>query len=128
MKICFPALDSNGLDSKMSGHFGSAPFFLVVDSETKAVSPLGNTNQHHAHGQCNPVAAFANAQVDIAVVSGIGAGAISKLGSHNIAVYQGAKPTIGENVDLFNAGALSLLNATHACGGHSHGQDGGCSH
>lgn len=132
MKICFPALDSNGLDSEMSGHFGSAPFFLIVDTDTSEVSPLGNDNKHHEHGQCNPVAAFANSQVDVAVVSGIGAGAISKLGMHKIAVYQGATGTIGDNVELFKEGKLSLLDASHACGGHSHddghSHDGSCSH
>ena len=34
MKICIPVNENNGVDSSVSAHFGSAPFFMIVDSDT----------------------------------------------------------------------------------------------
>jgi predicted Fe-Mo cluster-binding NifX family protein len=128
MKICFPTVEDNDLNSKLSGHFGSAPFFLVVDTETNEVQPLSNTNQHHVHGQCNPVAAFAGADVDAAIVLGIGANALNRLEMYNIMVYQGKKPTIKENLELFKNNELKLLESSHACDSHHHDHDHDHSH
>ena len=33
MKIAFPTQDNKGLESAVYSHFGSAPFFVVVDAE-----------------------------------------------------------------------------------------------
>jgi hypothetical protein len=37
MKICIPTHDERGLQSEVFGHFGSAPFFTLVDSESGEV-------------------------------------------------------------------------------------------
>jgi len=36
MKLCIPISEDRGLDSPICGHFGSAPAFLLVDTETRA--------------------------------------------------------------------------------------------
>ncbi len=36
MKICFPVNSENGLDSIVFNHFGSAPFFIIFDTELKS--------------------------------------------------------------------------------------------
>lgn len=33
MKICFPVSKVNGMESEVYGHFGSAPSFVVIDTE-----------------------------------------------------------------------------------------------
>ena len=50
MKICIPTTDNNGLESRAHGHFGSAPYFAVVDTETGAVRVEANAGQRHRHG------------------------------------------------------------------------------
>jgi len=47
MKICFPVKEDKGLSSTIFGHFGSAPMFLVVDSESGEVTPLINEDKDH---------------------------------------------------------------------------------
>ena len=42
MKMCIPVSEVRGLESPVHGHFGSAPAFLAVDSETMAVETLSN--------------------------------------------------------------------------------------
>ena len=47
MKICIPVSKNEGLLSIPYGHFGSAPLFIVVDSDTKEVTPIKNGDIHH---------------------------------------------------------------------------------
>ncbi|RME41495.1 MAG: diguanylate cyclase, partial [Deltaproteobacteria bacterium] len=40
MKVCFPVNNDQGLESEVYGHFGSAPAFVVVDTESHEVLGL----------------------------------------------------------------------------------------
>ena len=124
MKVCFPVEENKGLDSIVYNHFGSAPMFLNVDADTLAVEVLQNSDQHHEHGMCHPLAVLEGHAIDALVLGGIGAGALSKLSAAGIAVYRAAAPTIKENLDLIAQKRLSPMDA--ACSGHGHG--GGCGH
>ena len=121
MKLCIPIAENHALNSIVYGHFGSAPFFLLVDSETLAVEPLNNHDEHHVHGACNPLKALAGRTVDAVIVGGIGAGAIRGLRSAGIAVFQSPPQTVAAVVAQFNAGELPELDVQHACGGHAAG-------
>ena len=121
MKLCIPVAENQALNSIVYSHFGSAPFFLLVDSETLAVEPLDNHDEHHVHGACNPLKALAGRTVDAVIVGGIGAGAIRGLRSASIAVFQSPAQTVAAAVAQFNAGELPELDVQHACGGHAAG-------
>jgi predicted Fe-Mo cluster-binding NifX family protein len=123
MKICFPVLNNQGLESLVYEHFGSAPIFVMADTETGMVTALGNADMGHVHGACNPVMALNNQQVDAIVVGGIGAGALMKLNQQGIKVYQASGRTIRENIGLMETGDLPVF-ARSSCQGHS----GGCCH
>ena len=86
MKICIPVEENNGLDSRVCAHFGSAPFFLVVDSNTSVCEPIVNDGAHHAHGMCQPLALLEGKDIDGVVVGGIGRGALFKFQAANIGV------------------------------------------
>lgn len=126
MKVCFPVKEASGLESEVYGHFGSAPSFVVVETDTDEVVILTNADQHHAHGMCSPVRALDWHDVDCVVVGGIGAGALMKLGTSGIPVYRAAAGTVRENLELFKSGKLEKYSASNVCAGHSHG--GGCAH
>ncbi len=126
MKICFPVSKNQGLESQVYGHFGSAPGFVVVDSVTKEVTMINNSDQIHQHGACNPVAGLGGQRVDAIVVGGIGGGALHKLNSVGMRVFQAQKGTIAENLALFQADGLAEYMPGHTCGGHGHSH--GCSH
>jgi predicted Fe-Mo cluster-binding NifX family protein len=121
MQICVPVLDDRGLDSRVCGHFGSAPAFMIVDTDSGACRLIGNRNAHHAHGMCQPLAALAGETVDGIVVGGIGMGALMKLQAAGITVFQAIHPTVGETLAAFNAGSLEQVDENGACGGrHGH--------
>lgn len=124
MKLCFPVEQMSHLESEVYGHFGSAPSFMLVDSDTGDVTVIDNAGQTHEHGMCNPVAALKGRKVDIVVVSGIGRGALLKLTSAGISVYRATGKTVRQNIELLNAKELPMLQTEHVCSGHA----GGCSH
>ncbi len=126
MKVCFPVQNDEGIESKVYNHFGSAPMFVVMDTDTNEIETINNRDQHHAHGACNPMKALDNRKVDAIVVGGIGAGALTRLNQRGIAVHKTQAETIRENAALFTARALPVFTLQGCCGGHSH--DGGCAH
>ena len=46
MKICIPSKDHRGLSSEVFDHFGSAPWFTIVDTEEGKVRTIRNPNCH----------------------------------------------------------------------------------
>jgi predicted Fe-Mo cluster-binding NifX family protein len=121
MKLAIPVEEYQALNSVVYSHFGSAPLFVLVDTDTLGIEPLHNDDQHHAHGACNPVRALAGQTVDAVVVGGIGAGAISGLRQAGIKVYRSPVQTVAEAVAQFNVGQLPEIELHQACGGHQAG-------
>lgn len=121
MNICIPVVENKGLDSVVSEHFGSAPVFLIVDSENGQHHAVENSDQHHTHGMCQPLAALGDETVDAIVVGGIGMGALRKLQAAQIDVYLARAGTAGETLAALKAGHLSAVTPETACGHH-----GGC--
>jgi len=124
MRVCIPTEEDRGIESIIYGHFGSAQYFVICDTETDETKTLENKNQHHAHGTCSPMAALGGESVDSVIVGGIGKGAISGQNNAGIKVYQSKKGTVRDNVEALKNGKLNELTPQNACAGHGHG--GGC--
>jgi len=121
MKVCVPATQALGIKSPVSAHFGSAPMFVIVDTETGACETIPNQNMHHAHGGCQPLRALAGHDIDGVVVGGIGMGAMMKLRAAGIRVYLADQPTVEEAVAACKAGTLQAADPKNACSHHGHG-------
>jgi predicted Fe-Mo cluster-binding NifX family protein len=126
MKVAFPSQESAGMVSPVYGHFGSARFFIIVDSATGQIDTADNNDLGHIHGQCQPLAALGGKTVDAVVVGGIGGGALRKLNGAGIAAYRAVEGTVSENLKLFAAGKLPEFKMEHTCSGH--GTNGACVH
>ena len=124
MKIGFAVQENEGMESRVYDHFGSAPAFLIVDTEGKDVLTVNNRDLNHVHGACNPVMALDGKSVDAMVVGGIGAGALVKLNALGIKVYGASAPTIKENLALLSEDKLQELSVDNSCRAHQ----GGCGH
>jgi predicted Fe-Mo cluster-binding NifX family protein len=121
MRVCLPTQQDRGLESLPYSHFGSAPYFLVYDTETKEMKTIDNRDEHHAHGACNPLKALAGDTVDAIVVGGIGSRAIAGLNGLGIRVYRSTPGTIRENIERLEKNELVELTPADACGHHNHG-------
>jgi predicted Fe-Mo cluster-binding NifX family protein len=125
MKIAFPSQENSGLNSVIHGHFGSAQYFIIVNTDTGELETVRNNDLHHMHGMCQPLAALGKS-VDAIVTGGIGAGAFQKLRQAGISVYKGIEGSVSENVELIRNGRLPQVSIQDTCAGHSdHGQ---CAH
>jgi len=125
MQIAFPVESDQGMRSPVFDHFGSAPLFIIIDSDTYAATPIRNGDRNHIHGQCQPLAALHGITVDAVIVGGIGHGALRQLRNRGIQVLKAAPGTVGENLELFTDGKLTAFVENNICAGH--GADG-CSH
>lgn len=123
MKIAFPAEQDLGLDSPVYGHFGTARYFIVVDTDTGEPTSIENGDRDHSRGNCKPVAAFGGMAVDAVVVGNIGRGALEKLAQAGIKTYRGIEGTVSENIALAKIGRLPAYPAHQTCASH-----GDCGH
>jgi predicted Fe-Mo cluster-binding NifX family protein len=126
MKIAFPVQQDQGFESQVYGHFGTAPYFVIVDSETGVHETSTNNDVHHLHGQCQPMKALAGNPVDAVVVGGIGGGALMRLQSQGVRVFRAVEGSVKQNLEFIKTGKLPEFSVNMTCAGH-HGE-GGCQH
>ena len=124
MKVGFAVQVNEGLESAVYGHFGSAPAFVIVDTDLKQISAVDNTNAHHVHGACNPIMALGGNSVDAMVVGGIGPGAIMKLNAMGVKVFRAGAATVNENISLLGENRLLEFSMNNSCKEHG----GQCGH
>ena len=124
MKVGFAVHSDQGVESKLYDHFGSAPVFIIVDTDTREPLRVNNKDLNHVHGACNPIMALDGHGVNAIVVGGIGIGAINKLNATGVKVYTSAAPTVKENLDLLIESRLHELSPLNACQSHQ----GVCGH
>ena len=126
MRVAFPIFDDKGMESTVYGHFGSAPRFIIMDTQTGDFESAGNQNLDHTHGNCQPMVALGGRTVDAVVVGGIGRGALMKLQNSGITTFRAIEGTVSENLTLLNNGKLPRFTPELTCSGnHSNGT---CAH
>ena len=110
-----------GLESRVYGHFGSAPGFVIVDTKTRSFEEIGNDDLHHEHGMCQPLKALQGREVDAVAVGGIGMGALMKLQAQGIKVYRATEGTVRDNIGLILEQKMPEFSAGLTCAGHAGG-------
>ncbi|MCT8975620.1 NifB/NifX family molybdenum-iron cluster-binding protein [Clostridium sp. CX1] len=118
MKVCVPVKENKGLDSVPFNHFGTAPLFLIYDSEKEELKAIQNGDLNHQHGMCQPMKALSGEEVDAILVGGIGAGAINKLTARGIKVYRAVNETVLKNIELLKKNELMEFSINNTCNHH----------
>ena len=126
MKIAFPTQEKKRIESLVYGHFGSAHYFVVVDTEENSTEIIENPDRDHLHGHCQPLKALNGRRVDAIIVGGIGGGALRKLLMEGIKVYRAAEGQVRDNLELLNSDKLTVFTPDQTCAGHGIG--GSCPH
>ncbi len=126
MLACIPTRGDGGLEDTVNEHFGSAPYFTLLDTETNKVTVLENRNAHHDHGTCHPMNQLAHHKIDCVVCTGMGRRAIEALNAEGIQTYHSQTDKVSVVVDKLKMNDLTVMDPLKACRGH--GQRGGCSH
>lgn len=118
MKICVPTQTQEGKQAQVYEHFGSAPFFTLVDIQTGAVEVVANGNQQHEHGMCQPLQAIADLKVDAVVTGGMGARAVQRLNEGGIKVFRAVPGSVEGLVERYKQGTLEEIMMHNACSHH----------
>jgi predicted Fe-Mo cluster-binding NifX family protein len=118
-----PTLDDAGLGGRLAAHFGSAPYYTFVETDSGACDVVSNTHARHEHGTCEAAAGMSSQAVDAVVCQGLGRHALAGLAAAGIAVFVADEVSVSGAVDGFRAGRLERLTEEAACGG---GRGHGC--
>jgi len=118
MKICIPTENKEGLGAKVHEHFGSAPYFIIYDTEKETFKAVDNSNAHHSHGMCHPIGVLGVSSLDAVVCRGMGLRAVQKLNEANIKAYRASGETVAEIIRKYKAGGLEEITVQNACAQH----------
>jgi predicted Fe-Mo cluster-binding NifX family protein len=117
MLIAYPVLESEGLRSKISPHFGRAPFFLVVETENHTCQGYA-TDGLRAEGECAPLRALARLGVREVHCPHMGRGALQRCFEYRLQVFQTTASTVEAALTARSAGLCPDLPDEALCGGH----------
>jgi predicted Fe-Mo cluster-binding NifX family protein len=109
MKVCFPVIADAGMESTIYGHFASAPFFTIIDTETLQGSVIANCDPAHPYAGCNPFSALTGQHLDGIIVGGIGDDSLRVMNMCGFTVHQAISASVAENVALFTRGTLQEM-------------------
>ena len=118
MRICVPVESNEGLTARVNGHFGSAPYFLIYDTEKSTYEITGNSDEDHVHGTCQPLEALRKQGVDVVVCMGMGARAVHALNAGGIRAYRAVVETAAEATRRYTEGALEEMTVADCCTEH----------
>ena len=118
MRICIPTENKEGLNAKVHGHFGSAKYFTIYDTEKDTTTIIDNTNAHHSHGTCHPIGVLGTGSIDVVVCQGMGMRAVQKLNEANIKAYKAVAGNVSEIVKKYKDNELEELTVQNACAQH----------
>ena len=110
MKILIAINESNGINSKLSEHFGHCPYFAIYESETKKLEIIKNSIDHA--DTLSPVEQITKLELDTVFTLGIGNRAITLFSEKGIKLKTGNYTTLKQVID--NIGNLEDL--TINCG------------
>jgi predicted Fe-Mo cluster-binding NifX family protein len=123
MRLCMPTVDEAGLEGRLAAHFGSAPYYTIVETDSGAFEVVSNAHARHEHGTCEAASGMSNQTVDAVVCQGLGRRAFAGLAAAGIPVFVADEVSVSGAVEGFRAGRLVELTEDAACGG---GRGHGC--
>ncbi len=118
MKICIPIETNKGKGSKVYGHFGSAPFFLIYDDKNNLYEVINNINNHHPHGMCHPMDLLKDKNISIIISGAIGFRALNMLNNAGIRVYKTSGITVEQVLEKIKNNQLEEITIDNACAQH----------
>ena len=118
MKLCIPT-NSGGLDDTVNDHFGRAPTYTVIDTETNEVLVVKNRSEHMG-GLGKPPEHIMKTGAGVLICSGLGGRAIDMFAQFDIEIFVGATGTVRNAIDMWKEGKLTCASHDVACKGPQH--------
>jgi len=121
MRIAIPVSSNSGPQAAVSGHFGHAPFFAVIEQGLSEVQFIAKIPHSRGHGGgCAPTDELKAAGVTRVLCKGLGQGAHTRLTGEGISVgiLDGPYENPAQVLAALEAGTLKLNEAPVLCAGH----------
>jgi len=114
-KIVIPAEDGNGLNARLSEHFGRAPYFIIVELEDDNISNVQvvSNESEHFGGFGRPSDSILQFKPNAIITYGIGPRALSIFQEAGIAVLKANANTVKDVVEAYKQDKLEEL--TEGC-------------
>ena len=119
MKIAFPVMDDKKLEATLADHFGRAPLYTIVDTETNNVSVLENIGEHFGGKHSAPVT-LQNSKINVLVCKGLGRKAINLFNELSIGVFITQSILVKDALESYNKGELTQASETDGCAESKH--------
>jgi predicted Fe-Mo cluster-binding NifX family protein len=122
VKIAISAEENNGLDSRVSHHFGRCPYFILVDVEGEEVQQFNVIqNPFFAGHQPGMVPEFIHQQgADVMISGGMGHKAIGFFEQFGIEPRTGASGSAKDTLEHYFGGEISLAEPCRESMEHEH--------
>ena len=115
MLVAIPVDNENGLESTVSQHFGQAPLYAMVNSDTDECAIIPNQSNHRGGTDLPPVW-LSKQGVQTLLSMGMGQRAIMLFEEACIPVYFGTVETsVKEMLEAWRGGNLSLATKDDGC-------------
>jgi predicted Fe-Mo cluster-binding NifX family protein len=128
MNVCIPVNQPQDGASPVCAHFGSAPAYIIANTEAGTYRAVTTGGQH----MCGAIGTLQSEKVECVIVGGIGMGALNRLAAAGMQVFAAQHTTVDENLAALKAGQLPLMSLdgafAHHGHEHGHGQGNGCGH
>jgi len=113
VRILFPLLDDSNIDSKISEHFGHAPFFGIYDEVDNSLFVVRNELKHNDPLKSAIYQIREIFNPDIIFVKSIGGKAIEEANKMDIEIKTGNYDLISEVVDNLDRLDLKVEDCGH---------------
>ncbi len=116
IRIVIPVENTNGLNARLSQHFGRAPYFAVVelDENGKVLSlQMVPNKSEHFGGMGRPPEIIMSLRPNAVITYGMGFRALNMFQSANVAVLQTNKDFVKDVVEAYNKD--ELVELTEGC-------------
>jgi len=107
MKILIAINENNGINSKLSEHFGHCPYFAIYETEIENLEIVEN-KINHSNQKLTPVDQMMKFKPDVVFTLGIGQRAIKLFGEKGVGLKTGDYKIVREVVE--NIDNLEELN------------------
>lgn len=115
-RIVIPVIENSGLESRLSEHFGRAPYFMVVEIDSKGeivnIEAIPNTSEHFG-GFGRPPDKILQLRPTALITYGMGPRALSIFQQARVAVLKANASTVREVIEAFKRNELEEL--TEGC-------------
>jgi len=123
MRIAIPVSEDKGLDSRLSEHFGRAPFLAMVDLDKDGnvdnLNTISNTSEHFG-GSGMRGQLILQQKPNVIITYGMGHRGLNIFQNARVAVLRADANTVREVISSYNRG--TLIELTKGCQEAKHKQ------